>query len=268
MLVAGPDRSDPEMVAQGDLCDVTIRHSTLVPGWGLEGDCEPKRPNEPSLELLNTGARIVIEHSIVGSIHVVADEVLTDPLELSISDSIVDATAEARAAVAAPSLPLAFARLTIVRSTVIGEVNVHAIAAADNSIFMGHILVGRRQQGCLRFCYVTPGSRTPRRYHCQPDLVMAALDQIVPPLTPAEKNALEAREAQRVRPRFNSRRYGNPAYCQLADDCAEEIRRGADDESELGAFHDLFQPQREANLRARLDEFTPAGMDAGILFAS
>ncbi|MDH3287850.1 MAG: hypothetical protein OEP48_09050 [Betaproteobacteria bacterium] len=269
MQVTGPDRSDPEIFAQGDLCDVTVRHSTLVPGWGLECDCEPKRPNEPSLELLNTSAKIVIEHSIIGSIHVVADEVQTDPVEISINDSIVDATSVEREAIAAPNLPLAFARLTVMRSTVIGEVNTHAIAAAENSIFMSHVCVGRRQQGCIRFCYVvTPGSRTPRRYHCQPDLVIAALDEIEPPLTAAEKSALQAREAQRVRPRFNSRRYGNSAYLQLADDCAEEIRCGADDESEMGAFHDLFQPQRTANLRARLDEYTPAGMEAGILFAN
>ena len=76
------------------------------------------------------------------------------------------------------------------------------------------------------------------------------------------------RERVRVRPRFTSTRYGHPAYCQLACDCAEEIKRGADDESEMGAFHDLYQPQREANLRARLDEYTPAGMEAGILFAN
>ena len=44
-------------------------------------------------------------------------------------------------------------------------------------------------------------------------------------------------------------------------------RRGADDESEMGVYHDLFQPQREANLRTRLDEFTPAGMTAGLFFA-
>jgi hypothetical protein len=268
MQVSGPDRSDPDVFAQGDLCDVTIRHSTLVPGWGLDCDCEPKRPNEPSLELLNTGARIVIEHSIIGSIHVVADEVQTDPVEISVSDSIVDATSEVRDAIAAPNLPLAFARLTLVRSTVIGKVNTHAIALAENSLFMGHIVVGRRQQGCMRFCYVTPGSRTPRRYHCQPDGAVAALDEVEPPLTAAEKSTLQVRETQRVRPRFNSRRYGNPAYCQLAVDCAEEIKRGADDESEMGAFHDLFQPQREANLRTRLDEFTPAGMEAGILFVN
>jgi hypothetical protein len=36
----------------------------------------------------------------------------------------------------------------------------------------------------------------------------------------------------------------------------------------MGVFHDLFRPQREANLRARLDEYTPAGTEAGIIFAS
>ena len=74
--------------------------------------------------------------------------------------------------------------------------------------------------------------------------------------------------AERVTPRFNSVRYSTPAYCQLAATCADEIKRGADDESEMGVFHDLFQPQREANLRARLDEFTPAGTNAGIILAN
>jgi hypothetical protein len=36
----------------------------------------------------------------------------------------------------------------------------------------------------------------------------------------------------------------------------------------LGVFHDLFQPQREANLRTRLDEFTPAGINAGVVLAN
>jgi hypothetical protein len=84
----------------------------------------------------------------------------------------------------------------------------------------------------------------------------------------AEVNAAKARERLRVKPQFNSERYGTPMYCQLADTCADEIKRGADDESEMGAFHDLFQPQREANLLARLEEYTPAGMDVGIIHAT
>ena len=46
------------------------------------------------------------------------------------------------------------------------------------------------------------------------------------------------------------------------------MRSVADDEAEMGAFHNLYQPQRAANLRARLSEFTPAGTDAGLIFVS
>ncbi len=270
LRISGPDRSEPEVFAKRDLCDVRIRHCTLVPGWGLECDCEPKRPNEPSLELINTDAKVGIEHSIIGSIEVVADEVRTDPVQIAIRDSIVDATRLDRVAIGAPNLPLAFAKVTIVRSTVIGEVNTHAIALAENSIFMSKVLVGRRQVGCMRFCYVTPGSRTPRRYECQPDLVEKAVLALVKKdnLSTMERDSLISSERLRVEPELNSTRYGTPTYCQLADSCAEEIKRGADDESEIGAFHDLFQPQREANLHARLDEYTPAGMEAGIIYAS
>jgi hypothetical protein len=264
----GPDRADTKRFGQGDLCDVTIRHSTLVPGWGLECNCDPKRPNEPSLEIVNSSATIKIEYSIIGSIYVTADEVTTDPIDILISDSIVDATGANRTAIGAPNLPLAFSRLSVTRSTVIGDVNTHAIRLGENAIFMGLIRVGRRQLGCMRFCYVTPGSRTPSRYHCQPDMAIAALNEIDPPLTAPEKAMRREAEAHRVRPGFNSLRYGKPTYCQLSFDCPEEITRGADDESEMGAFHDLFQPQRTANLRARLDEYTPADLEAGILFVN
>ncbi len=71
-----------------------------------------------------------------------------------------------------------------------------------------------------------------------------------------------------MRPRFVSLRYGDPAYCQLSRWCAGEIRRGADDESEMGVFHDLYVPQREANLRARLDEYLRFGLEAGVLYAT
>ena len=49
---------------------------------------------------------------------------------------------------------------------------------------------------------------------------------------------------------------------------ALRVTAGAEDESEMGAFHDLFQPQRAANLRQRLAEYTPAGINAGIILAT
>jgi hypothetical protein len=118
----------------------------------------------------------------------------------------------------------------------------------------------------MRFCYVTPGSRTPRRYNCQPDLVESIVEADYPP--GSERESARERERLRVEPQFNSTRYGTPTYCQLALTCAEEISGGAEDESEMGAFHHLYQPQRVANLRTRLNEYTPAGMDVGIIIAS
>src|SRR5678816_1797230 len=44
----------PSTADETDLCDVTIRHCTLVPGWSLQCDCEPQRPNDPSICLLYT----------------------------------------------------------------------------------------------------------------------------------------------------------------------------------------------------------------------
>jgi hypothetical protein len=110
------------------------------------------------------------------------------------------------------------------------------------------------------------GCRTPRRYRCQPDEAIAELRRRVP--DPDRLHAEILSEQLRLRPQFTAGRYGAPGYAQLGPRCAPEIARGADDDSEMGAYHDLFQPQRAANLRARLAEFTPAGMHVGLLFAN
>jgi hypothetical protein len=244
---------------EGKLAEINIRHCTLVPGWALHHDCDPTNPTEASLELYKTEAVCNIEHSILGSIEVYHDNVLADPIRIHISDSILDSTDLSGVALSDPEASFAHARLTIERSTVIGRIITHAIDLAEDSIFTSQVTVARRQIGCMRFCYVPTGSRTPQRYNCQPD-------QVEKPL--AGKDQEFAAEQLRVQPQFNSLRYGTPTYCQLANACAGEIKRGASDQSEMGAFHDLYQPQRESNLRARLDEYTPAGMTAGILFAS
>jgi len=62
--------------------------------------------------------------------------------------------------------------------------------------------------------------------------------------------------------------YGDAAYCQLSLRCAPEIRTGADDGAEMGAFHDLLQVQRRAHLRLRLDEYLRFGLEAGIMDAT
>jgi len=278
MHVHGPKREKPDD-PRDPICgaEVVIRHCTLVPGWELACDCEPAREGEPSLEFYNIRAKVRIEHSILGSIQIHEDEVTTDPIPVRVTDSILDATSPEREAIGAPGFAVAHAVLTMLRCTVFGIVDVHAVELAENCIFNDCLNVARRQLGCMRFCHVPYGCRTPRRYHCQPDLVAQAIEEKlraealaknIPLPTQAELDAAKARERLRVKPQFNGVRYGTPTYCQLADTCADEIKRGADDESEMGAFHDLFQPQREANLLARLEEFTPAGMEVGILHAT
>ena len=244
---------------EGKIEEINIRHCTLVPGWALHYDCRPSNPTEASLELYRTEAVCNIEHSILGSIEAFHDNVLADPIRINISDSILDATHPSRIALSDPEESFAHARLRIERSTVIGRIITHAIDPAEDSILTSQVTVARRQIGCMRFCYVPAGSRTPQRYNCQPD-------QVEMPLS--GKDEARAAERLRVQPQFNSLRYGTPTYCQLAHTCATEIKRGASDQSEMGAFHDLYQPQREANLRTRLDEYSPAGMSAGIIFAS
>ncbi len=290
----------------GDLKQAIIRHATLVPGWSLGGDCTPQRPTEPSLEVFSPNVCVIIEHSILGSIQLnpipptsveepeplanipehevqqarckgIGPDFRLDPIKLCISDSIVDATSIDQEAIGAPGCPVGHAVLSISRCTVFGQIQVHAIELGENCIFEGRITVARRQRGCLRFSYVTPGSRTPPRFQCQPDLVEGAIEQklrdeakenTLPEPTAIEIEAAKQCERIRVKPQFNNTHYGMPSYCQLAVTCAEEIKRGADDESEMGVFHDLFQPQREANLRVRLDEYVPAGSDVGIMLAS
>lgn len=269
LLVAGRG-----IEVKGELEELNIRHCTLVPGWELHPDCDPKHPAEASLWLINlgvnAGAYVTIQHSILGSIQVTQDEIATDPIHIHLSDSVLDATDDEKEALGAPGSSPAYAFLTVIRSTVIGYIQTHAIQLAENSIFTGLIKVARRQIGCMRFCYVTPGSRTPRRFNCQPDLVEKPFREQLArhEIVEEEMNRAVTNEQMRVRPQYMSTRYGEPDYCRLADTCAVEIKRGADDESEMGVYHDLFQPQREANLRTRLEEYTPAGMNAGIFFAS
>lgn len=260
------------LALKGDLAGAAIRHVTLVPGWGLQCNCEPLHSGEPSIEIEDSVTCVTIQHSIVGSIIVIRDQATLDPVLLHISDSIVDATNSDHTALSDPETGMAFAELSILRCTTFGALQVHSIKLAENCIFDGLVCVERSQSGCIRFCYVPPASKTPRRYECQPDMVEAAARASVlkanPNALPSQITAAQAAEDLRVQPQFNSERYGAPTYCQLSDLCASEILTGADDESEMGVFHDLFQPQREANLQARLEEFVPAAMDASIFHAT
>lgn len=254
--VHGPEE-DEERSGHEDLCELLIRHCTLVPGWALHCDCDPKRPGEPSITLDGTRASLRVEHSILGAIAVTSPVHRGEPPAVQLCDSILDATGPERVALGAPDEAVAYVEASFLRCTVIGEVQAHGIALAEDSIFASPLRVLRRQAGCVRFCFVPRGSRTPQRFHCQPDLAWAAAGV-----------SQREREVLRVLPRFRSTRYPSPNYLRLADTCCDEIGRGASDGSAMGVYHDLFEPQREANAAARLQECVPAGSDAGVIHAN
>jgi hypothetical protein len=197
----------------------------------------------------NPSLQVTLIRSICGPLS------LDEAAQLTLVDSIVDAAGKA-IGIAAPA-----ADASIQTSTVIGAIGSSAASgvrtlAAGNSIFTAPVFVERRQTGCVRFSYVAPGSRTPRRYRSQPDLALKAA-------TPDEA-AIQAR----LTPTFTALTYGQPGYAQLSRSCAAEIRTGAEDGSEMGSFDFLKQPQREDNLRGSLSEFLRFGLEAGIFFVT
>ena len=226
---------------------VTVSNCTLVPGWSLSEDCTCEHAGEPSLELTGTEACLEVDHSIIGAIVVEAGQDATVPNPVFLSDSVLDATSPALPAMAGPGGTCALAELSARRTTVIGTVEVHAVRLVENSIIDGLLRVLARQHGCVRFSYVPPRSAAPTAFHCEP---------------------ARSGDPARVVPRFTSTVYGTPGYVQLAASCPAEIRRGADDGAELGAFHDLFTPQREDGLRRRLAEYVPAGTSSDVLLVT
>ncbi len=237
---------------QGSLGKLEVNHCTLVPGGSLTAEGEPNDSDHISVQAADSNERLEVEisSSISGKIRLPAEM-----RSLTIRDSIVDAFGGL--AITGHDIEHG-PPTTIERTTVLGEVRVKELSLASESIFSGNVESLRKQSGCVRFCYLPDiGSQTPRRYRCQPDLAMAGLAD-------PEKALVRAR----LVPSFTSKSYGVPGYCQLSLNCPHEIRTGAENGSEMGAFCRLMQPQREMNLRIRLAEYLPFGLEAGIIYVT
>jgi hypothetical protein len=165
---------------------------------------------------------------------------LVDVAGLGLADCIVHAGGDPLAtAVDAPGSHVEFDACTV-----LGRTTVRSLAAS-NAILRGLVEVERRQQGCVRFSFLPLDSNSPRRYRCQP-----------------------MEQAPSVAPSFTSDRPADPGFGQLATDCPVEIREGADDEGEMGAYGFLQQHRRLANLRSQLDTYLRFGLEAGLFFVT
>lgn len=258
------------------LAMLRLSHVTLVPGRSLLLDGKPAQPDAPSMVVALPNTLVEVERCITGSVRV------SSGTRVSISDSIVDGTSELTLAYADETGARPGGPLEIVSSTVIGRVHTASLRLASNVIFFGQTANGEarpepvysetRQSGCVRFSYVPADSRTPRRFHCQPDLEIqrsiAVARKQAPAITPDARNSIASGVRAGMQPGFTSLGYGQPGYVQLRTVVPVQIRRGADDESEMGAFHCLFAPQRETNLRVRFEEYLRFGLEAGTFYAT
>jgi hypothetical protein len=242
-----------------------LHHCTLVPSSG------------PSLIVETADVQVEIDHCITGSLEIV------ETAHVKITNSIIDATDQTAVAYSGIDVDhkTAGGSMTVEKSTIVGKVRTVELVLASNMIFHAALTASdtwtapvrseKKQTGCVRFSYVPPGSLTPRRFRCQPDFEIATrIDKAQKaangPISQAQVNAIRSEVLSWLAPSFTSLRYDTPAYGQLRSSCPAQIRGGAEDEAEMGAFHDLFQPQRETNLRVRFEEYLRFGLEAGIFY--
>ncbi len=230
------------------LGNLEVSHCSLVPGCALTPAGPPQAAYSavPSLLTESPGLQISIQKSIVGAVWVSEEATAT------VSDSIMDATGAAHVAYAAPDGHSGGGSLTLQRCTVVGKIHASLLTLICDSIVSAELAAAdtwtaalwadRRQQGCVRFSYLPAISSVPRQFECV----------IQAPGVP--------------QPLFYSLQYGDPGYCKLLPSVDDAIRRGADDEGEMGAFHFVLAPLRENDLRVRLREYLPAGLEFGLFY--
>jgi hypothetical protein len=225
---------------------LAINHCTLIPGWALDPRGDPEFPAAPGLEAAAPGLRVAIQRSILGGMR--AQELVT----ASLTDSVVDARSRTNVAYSAADGVSAGGPLTLQGCTVIGKVHSMLLTLVTDSIVWAGLATGdiwaapliadRKQAGCVRYSFLPPGSVTPRQFAC------------------VEQGPGVSQ------PLFFSLRYGDPAYAKLLASTDDTIRRGASDGGEMGAFHFVLAPLRETDLRLRMQEYLPVGLEFGIIY--
>jgi len=222
-----------------------------------QGNPQPVYFGLPTLVADTPGLQVVIQKSILGGLWV------NGLATANLSDSIVDATDSSGLAYVAgidhaTEQPHPGGALTLQGCTVVGKVYASLLTLVSDSIvwvslsqadlaaspplWNAPLQASRKQQGCVRFSYLPAGAITPRQFQC------------------VEQGA------RSPEPLFYSLRYGDPAYAKLSPYTDDAIRRGADDGGEMGAFHFLLAPLRETDLRVRIQEFIPVGLEFGIFY--
>ncbi|MFB6608711.1 hypothetical protein ACFCVO_00175 [Agromyces sp. NPDC056379] len=224
---------------------VHIRHTTL------------RSPGAVALTASGTltSVEIDVEHSLIGAIRLGTPAIDVSG-DLRIRDSIVSADGIAADAVSAPRLECCLQNVTV-----LGSASMRSLAAT-NVLFTGPATVTRRQSGCVRYSFLPDGSTTPPTFRCQPQMALAAAQERKgAPLGVSEA----ARARLLVQPVLLDESLDEPTAGMLHGRCPEEITRGGEGETEMGAFASIGVGIALGNLASLFHDFVPAALRAGII---
>ena len=247
------DGSDNQLEA------LEISHCTLVPGWSLDTNGAPQFGAQPNLVAEPAGLTVTARKSILGAIHAgefvnvkAFDTIIdaTDPTNVAITD--LDGIAGVGSLTLGGVDPLDSGDAMAHGCTVVGKVHAVLLSLVSDSIlwaaleqadpWITGLVADRKQEGCARFSFLPSGAKTPRRYECIERTIAGP------------------------QPIFFAFRYGRPGYIKLLSSTSDVVRRGADDSGEMGAFHFVLAPLRETDLRVRMQEYLPVGLEFGIIY--
>lgn len=211
--------------------DGFLYDGTLTVSGGVErqlGRLVMRNITQAAGEVRATGPRRLLAIEIAGSQlgPLLCSRQVSD---MSIGTSVIDGAGAA-------TIIAVGAALHLEQVTVIGSVDVRTLDAS-NSLFVEPVTARLRQEGCVRYSYLPPGSVTARQYACLSS----------PP------------------PVFVSNDRGTPAYALLAVGPAEPLWTASEFGDQIGAFGGLRLRHRFENLVIALSEYLRIGTDAGIL---
>ena len=226
-----------EIILRGTYESVLLRNCTLDPGGStnIAGDIIFPLP----LMIEGKIEKMTLEACITGPIRTRINSITQEPgmvETLEISDSIIQSVDGN-----IPALQMDQGKTSISRTTVFGDMRVHRLEASD-TLIAGIVTVTDTQNSCFRFSAAI-------RKRKLPIPVKSRLPQ------PYESFLFD--ETQHW---FGSRQFGHPAYGQLSETAPDELRRGAENKSEMGAFCLLNNPVKLDSLRAKVEEYMPSGL--------
>jgi hypothetical protein len=212
-----------DVVLKGQFKSVALRSCTLDPGGTAAGGT----PIPPVRLVVQAQVQeLSIQGCVSGPLVTGAGGALET---VEIADSIVQALDPSKA----KALDLSSGFVTARRVTIFGAAHVHKLDASE-VLAAGLALVDDTQDGCFRFGAAPPGSVLPHPYR-----------------------RVELADANHL---FTSRLFGQPGYGQLSETAGEELLRGAENGSEIGAFSALVNPIKLDSLWVKVGEFMPFGL--------